>query len=482
MPPETTDLETSRLAEVQAPTTGSRLVIVANRLPVRWSDEGSDAGRWVPSPGGLVSAVGPAIAQQPGEAAWIGWTGSHTEDEPFEIDGLHLHPVPITQDEKELFYDGMSNGTLWPLYHDKVVPAEFHRHWFDGYRRINQRYAEEAAATAGEGATVWVHDYQLQIVPGMLRELRPDVRIGFFLHIPFPPPELFVALPWRNQLAEGMLGADLVGFQTPDSAANFHRLTVRLGLADRVDNERVRVGGRTVRACAYPIGIDVARYEEAAREDATTDAARDLRARLGAPHTMLLGVDRLDYTKGIDVRLRALRELLDDGLVNPSQVTMVQIAQPSRDDVEAYITLREEVERLVGQINGDHARVGFPVVHYIHQDVEFEELLAMYRAADVMLVTPFRDGMNLVAKEYVATRYDLTGTLVLSEFAGAATELSDALLVNPFDIDGLKSAIVRAVSMPPDEARERMSKLRAAVEANDANGWARGFLDDLATG
>src|SRR5690606_4702138 len=210
------------------------------------------------------------------------------------------------------------------------------------------------------------------------------------------------------------------------------------------DDDAIRVGDRVVRARCYPIGIDVERYEDAAQDQSTAERARDLRARLRAPHTVPLGVDRLDYTKGIDVRLRALKELLDEGSLNPATVTMVQIAQPSRDDVEAYITLREEVERLVGQINGDHSRVGFPILHYIHQDVEFEELMAMYRAADVMLVTPFRDGMNLVAKEYVAARYDLTGTLVLSEFAGAATELSDALLVNPYDIDGMKSTIVRA--------------------------------------
>jgi trehalose 6-phosphate synthase len=460
------------------PVNGSRLVIVANRLPVRWEDDPA-GGHWSTSPGGLVSAVGPAVAQQQGDAAWIGWSGTDGLEPPFELDGLQLRPVEISAEEKALFYDGMSNGTLWPLYHDKVMPSEFHRHWFDGYRRVNQRYAEAAAEIAGEGASVWVHDYQLQLVPGMLRTLRPDLRIGWFLHIPFPPPEVFVALPWREQLAQGVLGADLAGFQTPDAAANFRRLVVRLGLAEPGDDDCVVAGGRSLFARAFPIGIDVERYDSLARDDSTAERARDIRARLGAPHTVLLGVDRLDYTKGIDVRLRALRELLDEGELNPSTVTMVQIAQPSRDDVEAYITLREEVERVVSQINGDHSRVGFPIVHYIHQDIDAAELLAMYRAADVMLVTPFRDGMNLVAKEYVAARYDLTGALVLSEFAGAATELADALLVNPYDIDGLKAAIVKAVDLDPDEARERMSRMRTAVAANDASVWAAGFLADL---
>jgi trehalose 6-phosphate synthase len=452
------------------------LVIVANRLPVQWVD---DDGHWETSPGGLVSAVRPAIAER-GEAAWIGWTGSGVDEDPFAIDELSLWPVPITDDEKGLFYDGMSNGTLWPLYHDKAVPAEFHRHWWDGYRRINQRYAEAAAKVAGDGATVWVHDYQLQLVPGMLRALRPDLRIGFFLHIPFPPPELFVGLPWRNEIITGILGADLAGFQTPDSADNFHRLAIRRGLAERDSNDALRSDGRIVHTRAYPIGIDVARYDQGARTAEVSDHARDLRARLGAPHVVLLGVDRLDYTKGIDVRLRAINELLDEGTLSPSHVTMVQIAQPSRDDVEAYNTLRDEVDRMVGEINGNHGRVGFPVVHYIHQNVDFAELLAMYRAADVMLVTPFRDGMNLVAKEYVAARYDLTGALVLSEFAGAATELSDAVLVNPYDIDGLKAAIVHAVSIDPAEARQRMERMRAAVLANDAVEWSKRFLADLA--
>ncbi|MGY6499464.1 MAG: alpha,alpha-trehalose-phosphate synthase (UDP-forming) [Acidimicrobiales bacterium] len=454
---------------------GPRLVIVANRLPVRWSD---DDGRWVTSPGGLVSAVRPAVAEWE-RAAWIGWTGRAGDEDPFDIDELHLHPVPMTDDEKSLFYDGMSNGTLWPIYHDKAVPAEFHRTWWDGYRRVNQRFADAAATVAGEGAVVWVHDYQLQLVPAMLRAQRPDLRIGFYLHIPFPPPELFVALPWRIPLAEGILGADLAGFQTPDSAANFHRLAVRLGLAEDTGDDTLSVDGRTVHTRPYPIGIDVAHYADGARTNRTTEHARDLRARLGAPHTVLLGVDRLDYTKGIDVRLRAIKELLDEGTLNPSQITMIQVAQPSRDDVDAYITLRDEVDRMVGEINGNHGRVGFPILHYIHQNVDFDELLAMYRAADVMLVTPFRDGMNLVAKEYVAARYDLTGTLVLSEFAGAATELSDALMVNPYDIDGLKSAIHRAVTMDPAEARQRMEKLREAVLANDAVDWAAGFLADL---
>lgn len=455
------------------------LVIVANRLPVKRveADEGST---WVTSPGGLVAALTPAMADYD-DVAWLGWTGEEGGAEtPFEHGGIDLVPVGLTAPERLLHYDGMSNGTLWPLYHDKVEPSEFHRHWYDGYRRINRRFADAAAQAAGQGATVWVHDYQLQLVPGMLRALRPDLRIGFFLHIPFPPPELFYQLPWRRTLTEGLLGADLVGFQTPEGASNFHRLALRLGLGTRRSKSAIEVEGRTVQVKSFPIGIDNERYADMATSTSVTEAAQNLRAQLGNPHVVMLGVDRLDYTKGIDVRLRAFKELLAEDRLQASQVTMVQVAEPSRDRVDAYISLRERVEQMVGEINGDYGRVGFPVVHYIHQTRSFDELLALYRVADVMLITPFRDGMNLVAKEYVASRFDETGALVLSEFAGAAHQLKDALIVNPYDIDAMKSTIEHAVEMGPEESRNRMKAMRRSVKKHDAATWARSFLASLA--
>ncbi len=461
-----------------SPQTG--LVIVANRLPVRRVENDDGETTWVTSPGGLVSAVAPTMEASPG-SAWVGWAGDTdgTTDPPFELDGLRLVPVGLTEAEKGRHYDGMSNGTLWPLYHDKIAPSEYHRSWWDGYKLINQRFAEAAAAESPEGATVWVHDYQLQLVPGMLRELRPDLRIGYFLHIPFPPPELFYQLPWREEITKGILGADLIGFQTPDGAGNFHRLAVSLGLASRDGRSMLDIDGRKIRVRTYPIGIDVDRYDSGSRRPEITEAARDLRARLGQPHRVILGVDRLDYTKGIDVRLRAFGELLADGHVHPAQVAYVQVAEPSRDQVGAYQDLRSRVERLVGEINGDFGRVGFPVVHYLHQTRGFDELLALYRVADLMLVTPFRDGMNLVAKEYVASRYDDSGVLVLSEFAGAAHQLREAIRVNPYDIAGVKAAIRHGLEISPEEARVRMKALRRIVKRSDATSWASGFLDDL---
>jgi trehalose 6-phosphate synthase len=456
------------------------LVVVANRLPIQrvTPEEGGDPG-WMVSPGGLVSAVAPVLADR-SRFAWVGWPGdSDGPVEPFTYDGMRLVPIPMSVEDYETHYEGMSNGTLWPLYHDKVEPAEFHRHWYDGYRRINRRFADEVARVAAENATVWVHDYQLQLVPGYLRAQRPDLSIGFFLHIPFPPPELFQQIPWREELTIGLLGADLLGFQTWKGAKNFARLATSMDLVTSITDTVLSRNGRDIHVSAFPIGIDVDRYIKGADRPEIIKRAAAVRERLGNPETVLLGVDRLDYTKGIDVRLRAFKELLAEEHFEPGEVVLIQVAQPSRDNVDAYVALKERVQGLVGEINGDFARVGRTPVHYIHQSRDFDELMSLYRSADVMMVTPLRDGMNLVAKEYVATRIDDTGVLVLSEFAGAAEELTEALVVNPYDIDGVKAALLRAIAMPREEAGWRMAAMRAKVEANHATRWAESFLDAL---
>lgn len=456
------------------------LVVVANRLPVSRNVLDDADTEWTTSPGGLVSAMAPVLADRK-RFAWVGWPGTPGEPmEPFTHDGMRLIPVHLNDEEYELHYEGMSNGTLWPLYHDKIEPAEFHRTWFDAYREVNRRFANLTAETAAENATVWVHDYQLQLVPGMLRAARPDLTIGFFLHIPFPPGELFRQIPWREHLTTGLLGADLLGFQTTEGAQNFARLAASLNLATRISSDTLGRNGRQIRVKSFPIGIDADRYAEGANRPEITQRAAAVRERLGNPRAILLGVDRLDYTKGIDVRLRAFKELLMEEKFLPTEVKLIQVAQPSRDGVDAYVQLRERVQGLVGEINGDFARVGVSPVHYIYQSRDFDELMSLYRSADVMMVTPFCDGMNLVAKEYVATRHDDTGVLVLSEFAGAVKELTDAVIVNPYDIDGVKAALVKAVEMDSEEARRRMSAMRALVTANHASRWAESFLDDLA--
>jgi trehalose 6-phosphate synthase len=450
------------------------LVIVANRLPVH--HEAGDSP-WEPSPGGLVRAMLGVIRRRDG--AWVGWSGLADEDaQPFMHDDIPLIPVRLSAEEVAGYYDGFANDTLWPLYHDAIRTPTFEQEWWESYVAVNQRFADAAASAAARGASVWVHDYHLQLVPAMLRQARPDLRIGFFLHIPFPPQELFMRLPWREEILRGLLGADVVGLQRRGAAENVAACSRRL-LDAQGAVPGLTVDGRRVEVGAFPISIDVAQFEEMARRPRTQAHAMRLRGRLGEPDVVLLGIDRLDYTKGIDVRLEAFRDLLASGELDRRRCTLIQVAVPTRERIEHYADERRRVEQLVGEINGEFSRLGFPVVHYLHQNLPMEELSALYLVGDVMLVTPLRDGMNLVAKEYAASRVDGGGVLVLSEFAGAADELSDALLVNPHDREAVRRAMVDAAAMDTDEARRRMASIRKVVAGNDVTHWAQGFLSRL---
>nr|WP_228781224.1 trehalose-6-phosphate synthase [Nocardia cyriacigeorgica] len=465
----------------------SGFVVVANRLPVDLEKLPDGGTRWKRSPGGLVTALEPVLRSNKG--AWVGWAGVPDVDvDPIIEDGLELHPVPLSAQEVEDYYEGFSNGTLWPLYHDVIVRPVYDRKWWAAYVQVNRRFAEATAKVAAEGATVWVQDYQLQLVPKMLRMLRPDLTIGFFLHIPFPPVELFMQMPWRTEIIEGLLGADLIGFHLPGGAQNFLYLARRLAgqptsrgtVGVRSKLGVVQVGFRNVRVGAFPISIASAELDEHSRRRSVRERAAKIRAELGNPKNILLGVDRLDYTKGIDIRLNALEELLMEGRVDPSDTVMVQLATPSRERVQSYIKMRGDIERQVGRINGEFARVGYPVVHYLHRPIPREELIAFFVAADAMLVTPLRDGMNLVAKEYVACHSGLNGALVLSEFTGAAAELRQSYLCNPHDLDSVKDAIASALTDDRDTKRRRMRSLRRQVLTHDVDRWARAFLDALA--
>jgi trehalose 6-phosphate synthase len=468
---------------------GSDFVVVANRLPVDLETLPDGSTRWKRSPGGLVTALEPILRSNKG--AWVGWAGvPDAAVDPIIEDDVEMHPVPLSATEVADYYEGFSNATLWPLYHELIVRPIYHRQWWKAYVEVNRRFAEETAKVAAQGATVWVQDYQLQLVPKMLRMLRPDLTIGFFLHIPFPPVELFMQMPWRREIVEGLLGADLIGFHLPGGAQNFLYLAKRLaGQQTSRGNVGVRsrfgivqVGFRTVRVGAFPISIDSGELDESSRRRSVRERARQLRRELGNPTTVMLGVDRLDYTKGIDVRLTALLELLEEGRVDPEKTVMIQLATPSRERVESYIQMRGDIERQVGRINGEFGRVGHPVVHYLHKPVPRDELIASFVAADVMLVTPLRDGMNLVAKEYIACRSDLGGSLVLSEFTGAAAELRQAYLCNPHDLEGVKDAIVAAIAQDRADGRKRMRTLRRQVLTHDVNLWANAFLDALTHG
>jgi len=328
-----------------------------------------------------------------------------------------------------------------------------------------------------------VQDYQLQLVPKFLREARPDLTIGYFHHIPFPAYGLFSQLPWRRQVLEGLLGADVIGFQRVADAGNFARAVRRqLRIETKASGIRVPQEDGSVRvalAKAFPISIDAESYVELAQRPEIQARAKEIRAELGNPKRVLLGVDRLDYTKGIRHRIKAFGELLQDERVSVEDVTLVQVASPSRERVEAYVQLRDEIELAVGRINGDYDTMGHTAIRYLHQAFPREEMVALYLAADVMLVTALRDGMNLVAKEYVASRIDNRGVLVLSEFAGAADELGSALLINPHDIQGLKDTITRALDMPPAEQGRRMRALRRRVREHDVEDWSQEFLSAL---
>jgi trehalose 6-phosphate synthase/phosphatase len=420
--------------------------------------------------------------------AWVGWPGVADRDfEAFENDGISLVPVRLNEADIEDYYEGFSNDTLWPLYHDVIAPPSFHRYTWDAYVAVNRRFAAAAAAVAAPGATVWVHDYQLQLVPRMLREARPDLVIGFFNHIPFPSYGIYAQLPWRKQILHGLLGADVIGFQRLADAGNFSRAVRRLyGYPTRgvvIDVPTGEKGdSRRVIAKHFPISIDAASFEELARRPDVQARARQIREDLGNPKTLMLGVDRLDYTKGIGHRIKAFGELLAEGRLSVEDVTLVQIASPSRERVSTYMALRDEIELAVGRLNGDFSTISHTAISYHHHSYPRDEMVAMYLAADVMLVTSLRDGMNLVAKEYVAVRFDVDGVLVLSEFAGAADELKQAILINPHDIDGTKDAIVRAVEMPKRERTRRMRSLRRKVAENDVAAWSASFLRALTGG
>lgn len=466
--------------------------MVSNRLPVDRVTAHDGTPSWKPSPGGLVTALEPVMRANDG--AWVGWTGVADDDqEPFEADGLQLVPVRLSAAAVELYYEGFSNDTIWPLYHDVIAQPTYSRRFWEAYVAVNEQFAAAAADAAAENGTVWVQDYQLQLVPRMLRQLRPDLVIGFFNHIPFPAYGLFSQLPWRREIVEGLLGADLIGFQRRADAGNFLRATRRLFHVQtahgRVELPAAGEGRwpnsmsdrpRTVVARHFPISIDAKAYVAMAERPEVQARAAQIRSELGDPETIMLGVDRLDYTKGIRHRFAGYAELLAEGKLDVDDTVLVQIASPSRERVETYKSLRDEIELTVGRVNGEFGTIAHSAINYLHHGYPREEMVALFLAADVMLVTALRDGMNLVAKEYVATRADDDGVLVLSEFAGAADELKQALLVNPHDIEGLKRAMLSAVHMPRSERRVRMRALRQRVLTHDVDRWSKDFLGALA--
>jgi len=459
-----------------------RLILVSNRLPVTVSVDAHDSVCVTRSVGGLATGLRHPHEQRNG--VWIGWPGTTDQQLPAskrerlerQLAEHGTMPVYLSAREVSRYYEGFANGVLWPLFHYLIGEVPLRMPGWDTYQEVNERFADAVARQYREGDVIWVHDYQLLLVPEALRRRVPGARIGFFLHIPFPSSDVFAMLPQRERILRGLLGADLVGFHTARDALHFGLALERI-LGREVDGDTVLDGGRRVRIGVFPMGVDAADFERRARDAKVDEAAR--RARGDGTCALLVGVDRLDYTKGIPRRLLAFEELLTRHPELRGCVRLVQVVVPSRSNVDAYRRLRRDVDGLVGRINGAFGSAEWVPIHYLYRSVPEEELLALYRAADVMLVTPLRDGMNLVAKEFVACRGDEDGVLVLSEFAGAAAEMREAVIVNPYDVDALAAAIHRALTMPDAERRRRMRGLRQHVFDHDVHRWADSFLDAL---
>ncbi|MGB8329276.1 MAG: trehalose-6-phosphate synthase [Polyangiales bacterium] len=452
-----------------------KLVVVSNRGPYR--HEGGRE-RWVRAAGGLVAALDPVLQKRGG--VWVSAQPAREFDAATIAAprlAYQLGHVALKRAELRGFYEGVSNAVLWPLLHGFEATIPVGEAPWSSYVKANQEFANATESMSGPNDLIWVQDYHLMLVPGMLRAKRPKARIGWFCHIPWPPPDTFGILPWREEVLEGLLGADILGFHLPEYAEHF-RQCVRRYTGYRLSRDTVAHRGRTVKTIAAPIGVPVDELQAVATDPEVARDVERIRQAMGN-RKLILGVDRLDYTKGIPERLAAFERLLRKDKSARSQCALIQVMVPSRTDVKAYADLKREVDRMVGDINGRYADTGRVPVHYLYRNLSQRELFAHYRAADVALVTPLRDGMNLVAHEYAAARTDEDGVLVLSEFAGAARHLKGAILVNPYDLESTSEAIRTALTMKASDKRRRMRSLRAEVMRLDVHRWADRYIAGL---
>jgi trehalose 6-phosphate synthase/phosphatase len=481
--PTELSLEYQPLPARKSGTGVGRIIIVSNRLPVTvtTSDGKATVTRSV---GGL--AAGLRAPHERSGSVWVGWPGPLDELEPAARDDvarqlatMRIVPLSLSAQEVRVYYNRLCNAVLWPICHDRLDQLPLRITEWHAYETVNERFADVVAAEYRRGDLIWVHDYHLMRLPALLRQRLPHARIGFFLHVPFPNPEIFFALPTRRWLVEGLLGADLIGFHTRRWRGHFTAALRRLMGIEMDGDATIGYEGRRISLGVFPIGVDA---NEMAYRATSRDVTTEVLNLRSPTQRLMVGVDRLDYSKGIPRRLLALERLLVEHPEWRERVRLVQVAVPTRTRVRAYRRLRREVDALVGRINGRFATASWTPVHYVYRSLPQTKLLALYRTADVMLVTPLRDGMNLVAKEFVACRTDESGVLVLSEFAGAADELTDALIVNPYDVDGVAETMHRALTMDRAERRRRLRGLRASVHANDVHHWVENFLESLAGG
>ena len=454
-----------------------RPILVSNRLPVTIGiDSATGEQTLTHSVGGLVTGLRPLHESSGG--LWVGYPGADPSDEVRrQLDERNLVPVDLDPDDYRGYYDGYSNDAIWPLFHYFTEFGSFVPEQFEAYRRVNQRFADVICELAEPGDAVWVHDYHLMLLPRMLRDRGLEARIGFFLHIPFPADETFRILPQRVEILRGLLGADLIGMHTYDYTYNYLR-SVRRILGIEAQGGTVRMRDHNVRVEAHPLGIDTEEFREKAYSPDAERFLTQLKRNVG-DRQVILGVDRLDYTKGLPLKLRAFERLLERSPRWAERVLFLQLAVPTRAGIDLYQDLKAQVERRVSEINGIHGSPLMSPINYLYQTVSQEELCALYRLADVCFVSPVRDGLNLVAKEYVVCRDDGGGTLVISEFAGAVSELGEALRVNPWDIEGTTNQLERALEMSLGERNERMMPMHSRVIQNDVHRWVRDFMSSL---
>lgn len=464
-------------------TGAQRLVVVSNRLPIslKRTRQGYDV---TSGKGGLVTALAPVLRDRGGD--WVGWSGTYGDDVQPHLDeyadsaGYNLHAVTLTEEEVAGFYKGFSNEVLWPLFHDLPTVCDFQPDFFRQYMKVNEKFAQMVAEKSNGNSYVWVHDYHLIHLALCLKEKGVDRRCGFFLHIPFPPPDIFLRLPWRKQIIEALLQFDLVGFQTFRDRRNFvqcvQMLTRSVKVSGRGPVVKANVGDRQVSIGYFPISIDFHDFQDRARTRKAADLANQVHTAFRR-RILILGADRLDYSKGIPERILAMGELFKKYPDLREKVSLVQVVVPSREAVGGYQDKKLHIESLVSEINGEYSTPGWVPIHYLYRNLGREELVAYYRAAEVALVTPLKDGMNLVAKEYCACNVSGSGVLVLSEFAGAAAQMQrGALLVNPHDLEAVADTLYRACTMPVEEKRKLMHKLRTSVRKYDIYWWVDSFL------
>ena len=472
------------------------LVIVSNRLPLSFQ-KGPEGVQARASSGGLVTALEPLLQQHGG--IWVGSAGTEQEpavreqirEELAKLSRQHHYryePITLTPEEQAKFYEGFSNEIIWPLFHDLQARCNFDPSYWDFYLSVNERFAECALAASKRNSLMWINDYQLMQVARFLRKRAPKARLAFFLHIPFPPPDIFAKLPWREEVLEGLLAHTVVGVQTKRDARNLlaclRTFLKGISMARKSTNTRVvRYKGRETIIGSFPISIDFDDFERASDSDEVRRRSSALRGDHNREMVTVLGIDRLDYTKGIPERLKAYAVFLRQHPELHRKTTLIQIVVPSRETILGYQQLRQEIERVVAQVNGEFAEPGWVPVNYIHRSLPRTELLALYRTSKVAFVTPLKDGMNLVAKEYCACRHENDGVLILSEFAGAATELgADALLVNPYDQEEIADALARAVTMDEAEQRQHMTRLRNQIRKANLSAWLHSFIAQMGDG